>query len=255
MSDSAPLDRMQMIADYRAACKFLVQSGKQGIMFGCVSLFIGISVFNNQLFDYLYLGVGTVYLLIGLHNRYYPSAFGIILDGIMLILLGVWNLSLQAVAVWVQQQPSIFSGVFGAMMIFIGLIRFRRYPRVKAAFDDPPSEDQIAWFDDVVKEVRDATPDAAADVFEFRAGLLWKGKRFGDMVIFVDKMDFETLIVDRRDIDFDDKGKTLFGAKRRGSLRIGKRKFGLAEIQPEMVTLLEVWRTDSFESSPIDNNG
>ncbi len=245
MTDAAPLDRMQQMADYRTTCKFLKRSGQQGIVFGSLFLLIGVMNFGQRATDYLYLGLGSIELLIGLHNRYYPSALGIVLDGILLILLGVWNLAWQAMAVAQGVPLSWFSGIFGVLVIVVGVMRFKRYPRIKAAFDNPPTDVQIAWFDDVVKEVQEATPNASGDVVEFRSGLVWKGKRFGDMVIFVDKMDFENLIVDRRDTEWTDKGKTLFGGRRHGRLRIGERTFSFAEFTPENLAVLEAWRYDS----------
>jgi hypothetical protein len=251
MTDSAPLDRMQKMADYRTTCKFLNQSGKQGIVFGCVFLLTGVLTFNNQPLDYLYLGLGTAELLVGLFNRYQPSAFGIVLDGIMLILLGIWNLTVLAINLGMGIPPSWFGPIFGAVVILVGVQRIRRYPRVKAAFEEPPTDEQMAWFDDIVKDVREATPDAAGDVVEFRAGLAWKGKRFGDTAIFVDKMDMENLIVDRRDIDWTDKGKALFSIRRNVRLRIGERSFTLAEITPEMLTLLETWRDGAADADAL----
>ena len=250
MTDAAPHDRMQQMADYRTTCRFLVRSGKQGIAFGCMFLFLGVvNLLVDPLLAGLNFGLGALELLIGLRNRFSPSASGVILDGIMLILLGIWNLSSQAVAIAQGFDPAWFNVAFGAIVIVVGIQRIRRYPRVKAAFDDPPTEEQIAWFDDVVKEVQEAKP-GEGDVVDFRAGFQWKGKRFGDTLIFVDKLDTENLIVDRRDMEWTDKGKALFGGRRLARLRIGERTFGLAEIAPEMLALLESWRNEGEQGDP-----
>lgn len=252
MTVESPQERMQRMADYRTTCRFLNHSGKQGIVFGCVFLLIGYASFVGDLLSYLYVGLGSLELLIGVLNRYRPSASGIVLDGIMLILLGIWNLSWLAMAVAQGLPIPWFSGIFGVMVIIVGIQRIRRYPRVKAAFDEPPTEEQKAWFDDIIREIQEATPDAAGDVVEFRAGFVWKGKRYGDTAIFVDKMDMENLIVDRGDIDWTDKGKVLFGSKRLVRLRIGQRSFNLAEIAPEMLTVLELWRHNGDSANGED---
>jgi hypothetical protein len=243
MTDESPLQRMQRIADYRTTCKFLVKSGKQGIIFGSLFLFVGIMSFDNRITDYLYLGLGSIELFVGLHNRFRPSAFGIILDGIMLILLGAWNLASMGIIINQGVPPSLFSAIFGVVVILVAITRFRRYPRIRAAFEDPPTAEQIAWLDEVIKEIQDSTA-ASEDTVEFRAGLLWKGKRYGDTVIFVDIMDSENLIVDRRDIGWQDKGKALFSSRRNVSLNIGERSFAIAEFAPEVLDRLELWRTE-----------
>src|SRR5688572_14112629 len=111
MTDESPQERMQRMADYRTTCRFLNQSGKQGIIFGCVFLMIGYVSFAGDLPSYLYLGLGFLELLIGVLNRYKPSAVGIILDGLMLILLGIWNLSWQVMAFQQGIPLSWFSGI------------------------------------------------------------------------------------------------------------------------------------------------
>ena len=80
----------------------------------------------------------------------------------------------------------------------------------------------------------------------------WKGKRFGDVAIFVDKLDFENLIVDPRDIEWTDKSKALFGSNRLVVLRIGVRTFKIADISPEMLLRLESWQTDAIEPEDTD---
>jgi len=253
MTDSAPLESMQRFADYRNTCKFLLKSGKEGIFIGCFFLLLAWLNFNQGVTDYLYFALGACELLIGLRNRYYPSATGVILDGLMLIILGVWNLSWQAIAVAQGAQPFWFNGFFGILVIVMGVRRTLRYPRVKKAFDDPPTEEQMAWFDEIIKEIKEADVAADADAVEFKSGFLWKGKRYGENVIFADKLDMETLIVDRRDIDWTDRGKALFGNHRNVRLRIGERSFPIADFAPDILARLEAWRNEGEPPAPTSD--
>ena len=49
MTEAAPLDRMQKIADFRTTCRFLRRSGKHAIIYGCfcLVLFAGATSADN----------------------------------------------------------------------------------------------------------------------------------------------------------------------------------------------------------------
>ena len=117
------------------------------------------------------------------------------------------------------------------------------------SFREPPTDEQVAWFDEVIAEIKAAKVAETPDMVEFRSGFLWKGRKLGDVLIFVDKLDFDNLIADRHDVDFTDKGKALFGG-RIVKLRIGRRTFRFAEIRPEMLATLQSWGADEEPPEP-----
>jgi hypothetical protein len=119
------------------------------------------------------------------------------------------------------------------------------YNRVRDAFREPPSESQLAWFDEVIDEIRNAKADETDDMIQFTTGFTWKGKRLGDVLIVVDQLDSENLVVDPGDTGFTDRGKVLIGKGRNGALRLGKRTFGLVTISPEMLLVLMNWQADA----------
>jgi hypothetical protein len=242
MTDDAPLERMQKIADFRTTTRYLKRGGRSSIVFGCIFLFLGALVFQGQLHNYLYLGLGVAELFVGLHNRFRPSAAGVVLDAVMLLLLGVWNLANQLLLFNAGVPPEIFGLVFGVLVIGIALQRFRKYPRAREAFAEPPTEEQLAWLDELIVEIQAADPATTPDLVEFRSGFPWKVRRLGDVLVLVDKLDTENLIVDRHDLDWTDRGKALFGSNRLVRLRVGHRVFGVAEFRPDVLATLDEWR-------------
>jgi hypothetical protein len=235
MAITPPLDRLQKIADYRTTCKFLRRNGKTGIVLGCFFWFLGAMAFQDRLFDYLYLGFATIELLVGLRNRLRPSASGVVLDGGMLILLGVWNLTTRFLG-WRQG-----AAIFDVVVICLGIRRIAGYPRARAVFLDPPTPEQIQWFDDLVAEIQSAKAAETSDLIEFTSGIRWKGRRLGEIAVFVDKHDSENLIVDRHDIEIQSDRKALLRSARQVKLRVGRKTFALAEFSPEMLSVLESW--------------
>jgi hypothetical protein len=253
MASNPPLDRLQKIADYRTTCKFLRRKGKSAIIFGALFMYLGVMLFAGRIVDYLYLGVATCELLIGLRNRLRPSATGVILDGGMLVLLSVWNLAMQLL--WLQAGGDIRIGAAIDVLIAVaGIRRIAGYGRARDAFQEPPTPDQLDWFDDLIHEIQTAKAAETSDMIQFKSGLRWKGRRLGDMVVFVDKLDFENLVVDRHDIEILDDRKSLLSNARQVKLRLGRKLFKVAEFSPKMLEILETWQIDdeTADAAPAD---
>jgi hypothetical protein len=255
MTSTAPLDRLQKIADYRTTCKFLRKNGVGEMAFGFALSLNGAFAFQNRLVDYLYLAIATIVLLNGLRNRLHPSAFGRVMNGSMMILLGAWNLTIQFL--WLGQgAPIAFNfgapAIFDVFVICFGIREILRYPQARAVFRDPPTPEQIHWFDDLIAEIQSAKAGETPDLVEFTSGIRWRGRRLAEIAVFVDKNDLETLIVDRHDIEILSDRKALLRSARQVKLRIGRRTFALAVFSPEMLSVLESWLGDDEQMEPAE---
>src|SRR5690349_20283779 len=127
MTDAAPLERLQKIADYRTTCKYLSKVGMEGIVFGCIILLLGGNTFEDRILDYFYMGLGVAELVVGIRNRFRPSASGVVLQGMLLMMFGIWNLGLQAIIIQNGGQLGWFGTIFGVLLIIIGITQIRRY--------------------------------------------------------------------------------------------------------------------------------
>jgi hypothetical protein len=239
MNCMPPLDRLQKIADYRTTCRSLKRKGRSAIFLGGFFLYLGVQFFDGGFLGFLYLGVAAVELLIGLRNCFQPSALGLVLDGGMLILLSVWNL-----AMYVLCGP--FFGVGPGPVVDIGIAiagvrRIAGYARARAVFADPPTPDQLRWFDDLAAEIQGAKPAETPDLIEFQAAGRWRGMRLGEIIVFVDRVDSENLIVTPQEIEILSDRKALLSKTRQLRLRIGRKTLALAEFSPEMLAVLESW--------------
>ncbi len=258
MTRDPPLERLQKIADFRTTRKHLRDSGRGGIVWGCLILVFGTATFDGQVADYSCIALGVVESLVGIRNLLYPSAFGIVLEAGLLITVGAWRLSVEIFAL--QNGGNIGWGwfVFNLMLVMAGFGLIRRYSYARDAYRDPPTIEQLAWFDDLMAEIHEEKWIETDDFVEFRMGLRWKAKRVADLVIVADENDYDNLIVDRHDIDIEDKGRVLFGSSRKVHLRIGRRTLVNAEFTPEMLARLQAWSTDEpgkvGDSSTIDSN-
>jgi len=241
MNDEAPIKRLQKIADFRTTSEHLKKSGRAAILFGFLWVYLGVESFDGSISQYLYIGLGCCELLMGLRNRYFPTPIGFVLEGCFLILLGLYNIGRQLNDIALGGQPVLFSAIFAGLTIWIGFRHFKRYHQVRDAFDEPPSKEQLEWLDDIVAEIRKLKSSGSPEIVCFRSGLEWIGRRLGDLLIFIDQIDSENVIVDRRDAVCIDKGKVLLGSKHNAEVFLGERRFALAQFTPEMLGRFQNW--------------
>jgi hypothetical protein len=255
MASTAPLDRLQKIADYRTTCNFLRRKGNGSILLGGFFLYLGAVVFEGEPFGYFCLALAVFEVLIGIKNRFRPSAFGLILDGGTLIVLSVWNLAWHCLWWRLGGLGGLGGGIAPAAVdeavACLGIRRIAGYSRAFAAFNKPPVPEQIQWLDDLVDEIQRAKASENPAMIEFKARGRWKGMRLGDLIVFVDRLDFENLIVDRREVEILNDRQALLSSMREVRLRLGRKLFRLARFSPEMLSILESWLRDDKEGAEL----
>ena len=252
MEANSPLERLQTIADYRTTSRMLRESGRQSFFWGGLMLLLGYLSFTGAAWNYVYLALGFAEFGVGALNRYRPSAEGIIFDGLLLLVFALWNLGMQALAWLGGGGVSWFGLVVGVFLLLAGFIRVSWYKRARAGFDDPPTEEQLAWLDGLAREILASDPAQNPDTVEFTSGLRWKGKLLGEAVVLVAQNEAEILVVGRDDFEMSATGKTLFGGKHTGQVRAGARRFRQAIFAPPALANYEHWKAGPEEEPTPD---
>lgn len=154
--------RLQRVASYRHLCRAIRRSGRQNVIFALLMLYLAYITFPPAavgvagLLAIGYIALSLAELSAGLFKSIYPSAEGVLLDGVILVLFAAWSLGrlvlgLQPTANWI-----VFLGLY---MLWGAVGRFREYGHLRRLFADRPTADQIAWFDELVYEIRQADPE------------------------------------------------------------------------------------------------
>src|SRR5262245_52097125 len=89
--------RLQQVAAYRELCRGVRRSGRENIFFALILLYLAYAVSQGQangvlLTLYVTLAVGE--LLVGLFKLLKPSAEGIFLDGVVLLVFALYTLGI-----------------------------------------------------------------------------------------------------------------------------------------------------------------
>ena len=196
MSDDVVMRfRLQQVAAYRALCATIRRSGRQNVGFALLMLGLAYYTFEqgaNPFVVLLYSALGLAELAVGLFKWVYPSAEGVLLDAIILVLLAMWNLGWQGLALWAQQNganvrvrgPDTFLVLLGIFMLWSAVGRFRAYAQLRRVFAERPTRDQIAWFDELAYEIRTADSMSDHQAIDLPTRPRWKAKLLGTIAFF-----------------------------------------------------------------------
>jgi hypothetical protein len=180
--------QLQRVAAYRELCRGVRRSGRGNIIFAAFMLLLTYLAWDNgfarlSIVIFACLAIGE--LLVGLYKWLAPSAEGILLDGIVLLVFVAYYLVAEYLRFQNNIRPSAVSILLGLFMLMNAFDRFRAYGQLRRMFAERPSAEHIAWFDDLVHEIRAADPQADELALDLPTGPHWKAKLLGTTAFFV----------------------------------------------------------------------
>ena len=177
---------LQRAADFRTVRKTLRPAAFGSIVFGVIAVGLGIASLEDSPVNAVLVLLGLGLLGEGIWILVQPTPVGMIVDGIALCLLGLWNLFVTFMnASSGGKGPSGFA-VLGVFQIILGIQSFRRYSRFAGAAGGTASAESIKRVDELVAGIEASSEKAAPDIIEFNAkGVAWKGRLTGDLGVLV----------------------------------------------------------------------
>lgn len=182
--------RLQSVAAYRELCR-AIRSGATHTLVNA-AIWLGLTALLYQgigpdpiLLGYLALGVAE--LAVGVWKKARPTVEAVLADGLVLLgfggfVLGRQVLAWQGVINWPVSPVSIFLGLWWLSDAFRA---FRTYGDLRRAFPDRPAPEHIAWFDELVREIQTADPQADPLALDLPTRPHWKAKLLGGIAFFV----------------------------------------------------------------------
>jgi hypothetical protein len=235
------LEALQKTADYHVACKKLKQSARGSLIFGVLAVMSGILNWEESILSILLAVIGLVLVVLGLTNIFKPTPEGIIIDGISLLIVALWN------TVFVALQGIVFRGgedlvwgIIGLFQILWSIRRFMEYPRYRQALQDKPSAEELEGMESLVNNINKSSDKGPGYLlFNHRSGVL-KGLLSAEAVVFVDVAKHEVMVAHRNEVSLDLKGKVLIGSKLKATLRLKAKTF-TGTISQESADKLQSW--------------
>lgn len=237
--------RLQTVAAYRELRRGVRRSGRENVVFAV--LMLGVAYFFHTagappLFVLLYAVLGVGELLVGLFKWLVPSAEGILLDGIVLVIFAAYNFGLQY---WALQNGRpldpviIFLGLF---MLMGAIGRFKSYGQLRRLFAERPSAEHIAWFDELIHEIRAADPQADELALDLPTWPHLKAKLLGTTAFFVGARSNAVWVAGPDDFEILREKTDRGTGRRRALLKIGGRPHPEFEITDATWANYQKWR-------------
>jgi hypothetical protein len=212
--------RFQLNANLRS-------SGWGCIIFGVIAVVAGFAQLKECMLNILLVGLGGLLFIGGLINILKPTRPGLIVDGIALLMVGMWNFLIGlltlvgggSIGIW------FFLGIF---QVVWGVRRFFDFPYYQGIDDVKPEPAALSETGNFLTHLERAEPKTIRDVLVFLTGFSqWRGKLEQERVTFVRIPNDRAYVVPPGQFEFDvikDRKNTvemeirLAGLKLKGSM-------------------------------------
>jgi len=193
--------QLQKVAEYRELCRSVRRSGRENVFFALLMLYFAYLLWNPNgavpaavlLYGFLVFAE----LFVGLFKWLFPSAEGVLLDGFVLLVFVGYNF----LGFLGGNRPPGWAIFLGLIMLMSAFGRFKAYGQLRRRFADRPSPQHIAWFDELVAEIRASDPQLDELALDLPTDPHWKGKLLGTTVFFVASRGQTVLIAGPHDFE------------------------------------------------------
>jgi hypothetical protein len=183
---------LRQVAVYRDLRNSVRKKSTGNLIFGGIMLAVWYFGIPDPMkfgpFGLVYLALAMLEFCVGLLNRLWPTAEGILLDGLVLLAFGLWNIARPAL-IWLKvingRIDPVFA-LFGLFWLYQGVQTVRSYFQLRASLPARPTAAHLRWFDDLVKELRHADPRDDASALALPTDPFLTAKLLGDNAFFLD---------------------------------------------------------------------
>jgi hypothetical protein len=244
----ADVEELHLIAEYHTACRALRMMGGGGIVFGIIAIVVGMGfAFTGYPINLVLALIGLCLLAAGIWCLALPGAEGVIVNGLALIFVGLWNIFITVLDLATGATPRIWWAVVGVLLIAAAVKCFQQYARFSAALRHGVSKDELAMMDKLVKTILKANAKEDEDIVTFQVRPFaqhpkaWRGQLGRNGAVFVDKNSKEVLVAPKEEVRIEPHGKVLIGQTLKASVKIRDHKWE-ALISPTSFDRYRDWK-------------
>lgn len=190
------IEGLMKYAEFRSAYKVSTASKIGSILFGIIGLLVGLVSISANALNLILVVIGGTLLIEGIWLVAAPTYFGLLIDGILIAIIGVWNVIITFINAKITGSTVAVFFVYGIFQFVWGIttiIRFRNNTKSIATFNKAESKK----YEKIADSLFTLSPNEYSDMFSFKAGRTWKGMFNGNNVICMS--DGEDIYVTPRD--------------------------------------------------------
>lgn len=200
---------LRNVGAYRLLRQQVRRKANWSLIFGLIMLAVWWMVFGQRggkfddPFSLIYLGLAVIEFVSGVVNKLFPSAEGVLIDGLVLFAFGGANVARAALIFQNRGNVDVFYAVFGAYWLFSGFNVMRSYAGLRRAFAVRPTPEHIRWFEGLMRDVRGADPEADPTALDLPTRPPVRGKLLGDNAFFLHAGSDELIIAGRDEVEIE----------------------------------------------------
>jgi len=200
--------------------KSLSSSGGWNILWGIVAIFTALATIEQSGCNAVLLLIGLFLIGAGIAARRSPGPSTLQANGMALLLVGGWNISISLLAMSAGDSSQSFWIVLGILQVIWAIQRFVQSSKFARVQHVP--ESTIAQAESLVKYIQRAKLTAAGDLIKFRAGRKnWKGQLAPEIVTLVAGNAQEVRFVPADEFALTAQGEATPGKQAKVSIRAG----------------------------------
>jgi len=229
------------------------------IFFGMLAIFMGYNSIDNDPLNIVLLFLGFFLIVEGFYVVASPSVGGLILEGIALCSVGIWNIIISIMNLFYSGGYSGLSIFFllGCLQSYWGIKSFVRYTRYSKRDIHKPPDELLKKVKKLVNSTIKADPNKEPDVMIFNvSGILspeiWKSKLIDDIALFVAQNKSTVIFATKNDVSFVGNGKNSSLKQVPVSISIGQHNFK-GVMPAESYARYESWKYNSMNPSLMTN--
>jgi hypothetical protein len=185
---------MKQVAAYRDLLRSISKSANGTLTWGVIMMALWLFIYARngmpnwatlKIPAYIHLGIALIELGTGLWKKIAPSPWAILFDaGLMLGFAGMNGY--YAYERYLRNgKIDTISIVFAVLMLVQAFQQFRSWRMIRRSLIVEPNREQLRWFDDLVREVKQADPESDETALLLKSRPVWKAKLLGNLGFFV----------------------------------------------------------------------
>jgi hypothetical protein len=245
---SSMFSELQKASNFRTVKRSLRSGGIGSIVFGVIAMVVGFGGMDDNPVNAILGIIGVLLFVEGIWLVSDPKPAGMIVDGIALMILGIWNIII-TVANSASGGGTSFFALLGVWQIIWGVQSFGRFNHFSKLPMQKPSDSLSKQIDTLINEISKSKTKDRTDLIEFQAkGIsaqgLWKGKLEQNSAVFVQGAGQDLIFSEKNRVIIDTKGQPQTGKTVKAYFQIGDRTMN-GTLSAENYERYQTWKNRS----------